>query len=188
MTTRHPGSGGRGPLAFPMIGDLVSRVPGGRRYVAGGGLALAILIIAIVAIGVSRGRRVADWAPLNVVESTEPLQELPVRIADRGEPVPPAQTYDAVLDFSSIRTLVVGVDLDYVPVGSARYDAVIRNDDGTERFREPIADSYFTDGRFMLRLQGRRLQAGDYTLDIEAFEAGSTDGRIVASSWFQLLR
>ena len=171
-----------------MIGDLVDRVPGGRRYAAAGGLALAVLIIAIVTIGVVRGHQVAAWAPVTVIESHEPLQELPVRLAEGNEPVPPAQTYDAVLDFSSIRTLVVGVDLDYVPRGAARYDAVIRNADGAERFRGRIAESYFADGRFMLRLYGRRLPAGDYTLDVESFDAGSGDGRIVASSWFQLLR
>jgi len=185
MTTR---SGGRGPLAFPMIGDLVNRVPGGRRYASTAGLALAVLIIAIVTIGVVRGRRVAAFAPATVIESHEPLQELPIRLAEGEDPVPPAQTYDAVLDFSSIRTLVVGVDLDYVPRGAARYDAVIRNADGVECFRGRIAETSFPDGRFMLRLFGRRLPAGDFTLDVEAFDAGAGDGRIVASSWFQLLR
>jgi hypothetical protein len=187
MSSHRPASGGRGPVFFPLIGDLVNRVPGGRRYVRLAGI-LLLLIAALVVIGVVRSRRVAVWAPVSVIASREPLQELPVRVAVPGEAVEPAHTYDAVLDLSSINSIVVGVDLDYIVKGIPRYDAVIRSADGSERFRSRIKQEYFADGRFMLRLFAPRFPAGDYTLDVEGFDEGATDGRIVASSWFQILR
>jgi hypothetical protein len=113
---------------------------------------------------------------------------LPIRVAQGDDPVEPAHTYDAMLDVSHVRDLVIGVDLDYVTKGLPRYDAVIRSPDGSERFRGRINQDYFKDGRFMLRLFAKRFAAGDYTLDIEGFDAGATDGRIVASSWFQVIR
>ena len=179
-------SGGRGPV-FPLIGDLVNRVPRGHRHVKIAAGLLALIIVTLVIIGLMRNRRVAEWAPLSVVTSREPLQELPIRVAEGNEPIEPAHTYDAMLDVSSIDALVVGIDLDYVPKGLPRYDAVIRTPDGAERFRDRIHPDDFTEGRCMLRLFAHRLPAGDYTLDIEGFDAGATDGRIVASSWFQVL-
>jgi hypothetical protein len=168
------------------FGGLVDRIPGGRRYARLAVGLLVLVAVAGIAIGVGRGRRVADWAPVAVVESNDPLQELPVRVAQGQDPVPPAQTYDAVLDLSTIGTLVLGVDLDYVPTGAARYEAVIRGPEGTERFRDRIAESYFAEGRFMLRLFTRRMPAGDYTLEIESFGTDAGEGRIVAASWFQV--
>ena len=172
---------------FPRIGGT-SHIPGGDRRVQ---LAIAIgalLLVCLVTIGLSRSRRAAEWAPLSVVDSHEPLQELPLRVAQGDEPVEPAHTYDAMLDVSSIKDIVVGVDLDYVPKGLVRYDAVLRSSDGSERFRGRIGENYFKEGRFMLRLFARRFDAGDYTLDIEGFDPGSNEGRIVASSWFQVTR
>jgi len=188
MSTHRRGSDGRGPLAFPPIGDLVNRVPGGRRYAGLAGAALVLVVGVIVALGVARGRRVAAWAPIDVVESRTPLQELPVRVGDGEEPVPPARAYDAVLDLSSIPSLVVGVDLDFIPKGASRYEAVIRTADGAERFRDRVPASYLTEGRFMLRLEAGRFPAGDYSLEIEAFADEAGDGRVVAASWFQVLR
>jgi hypothetical protein len=188
MSTHRAGSGGRGRLAFPLIGNLLGRVPGGSRHARVGGAVLVLLIVVIAGIGVGRGRRVAAWAPIDVVESRDPLQELPVRIAEGGEPVPPAQAYDAVLDLARISSLVVGVDLDYIPRGADHYEAVIREADGTERFRDRIAEAYFAEGRCMLRLFARRIAAGDYTLEIEAFEAATGQGRAVAAAWFQVTR
>jgi hypothetical protein len=166
----------------------VSRVAAGR-----GNLRLLIAIVmvlgfALVAFGIVRSRRVAEFAPVAVVESKEPLQELPVRTAAGEDGVEPAHTYDAMLDLSSIETIVVGVDLDYVLKGLPRYDAVIRTHEGRERFRGRIEEESFRDGRFMLRLFADRFAAGDYTLDIEAFDDGAADGRIIASSWFQVSR
>jgi len=177
----HGASGGRSPV----FGDLSKRIPGGRHIKLGAAIA-AGLVIAIIVFGIMRGQRVAEWAPVSVVDSHEPLQELPVRVAQGKEPVEPAHTYDAVLDVSSIKALVVGVDLDYVTKGLPRYDAVIRSSDGKELFRGRIQDAYFADGRFMLRLFAGRFPAGDYTLDIEGFDPGVKDGRVVASSWFQV--
>jgi hypothetical protein len=188
MSSHRPASGGRGAVFFPLIGDLVNRVPGGRRHVRLAAGILLLVIAALVAIGVARTRRVAAWAPVSVIASRDPLQDLPIRVAASGEAVEPAHTYDAVLDLSSIDAIVVGVDLDYVAKGVPRYDTVIRSADGSERFRDRIKEEYFADGRFMLRLFARGFPAGDYTLDIEGFDEGATDGRIVASSWFQVLR
>ncbi len=177
----HGASGGRGPV----FGDLAARVPGGRHIKLIAAVA-AGLVVALIIFGVMRGQRVAEFAPLSVIDSREPLQELPVRVAQGTDPIEPAHTYDAVLDVSSIKALVLGVDLDYVPKGLPRYDVVIRNSGGSEKFRGHILDNYFTEGRCMLRLFANRFPAGDYTLDIEGFDPGATDGRVVASSWFQV--
>jgi hypothetical protein len=177
----HGASGGRSPV----FGNATRRIPGGRHIKFGAAVAVG-LVIALVVISILHGKRVAEWAPDSVVNSTEPLQELPVRVAQGGQPVEPAHTYDAVLDVSSIKALVVGVDLDYVTKGLPRYDAVIRTADGTELFRGRILEHYFQEGRFMLRLFAKRFPAGDYTLDVEGFDPGARDGRIVASSWFQV--
>lgn len=179
----HGASGGRSPV-FGKVGSLI---PGGRHIRLGAAVAVGI-VVALIVVSIMHGKRVAEWAPVSVVNSSEPLQELPVRVAQGNEPVEPAHTYDAVLDFSSIKDLVVGVDLDYVTKGLPRYDAVIRTPDGSELFRGRILDHYFQEGRFMLRLFAKRMPAGDYTLDIEGFDPGAHDGRVVASSWFQVTR
>ncbi|HET6462567.1 MAG TPA: hypothetical protein VFH33_02105 [Candidatus Krumholzibacteria bacterium] len=168
-----------------MFGALATRLPGGRHLQLIATVAVGI-VVALIVFGVMRGQHVAEWAPLTVINSHEPLQELPIRVAQGKDPVEPAHTYDAVLDLSSIKALVVGVDLDYIPKGLARYDAVIRNSDGSERFRGRIVDDYLREGRCMLRLLAKRFPAGDYTLDIEGFDPGVTEGRVVASSWFQV--
>lgn len=177
----HGASGGRSPV----VGDLARRIPGGRHIKLIAAITAGILV-ALIVVGIMHGRRVAEWAPLTVVDSHEPLQELPVRVAQGRNPVEPAHTYDAVLDVSHVKALVVGVDLDYVTKGLPRYDAVIRSSEGAEKFRGRILERYFADGRFMLRLFSKRFPAGDYTLDIEGFDPGVTDGRVVASSWFQV--
>jgi hypothetical protein len=147
-----------------------------------------LLGFALVAFGIMRARRVAEFAPVSVVDSREPLQELPVRAASGDDGVEPAHTYDAMLDLSSVDTIVLGVDLDYLVKGMPRYDAVIRSPDGRERFRGRIKEESFREGRVMLRLFADRFDAGDYTLDIEGFDDGAADGRIIASSWFQVSR
>jgi hypothetical protein len=173
---------------FPFIGGLVHQVPGARTYLRLVVSIFVIMIVVLVGFGIARSRRVAEFAPVTVVDSREPLQELPIRAAQNGDAVEPAHTYDAMLDLSNLDTIVLGVDLDYVLKGLPRYDAVIRNTDGKERFRGRIKEDCFKEGRFMLRLLPRRFPAGDYTLDIEGFDDGSAEGRIIASSWFQILR
>jgi hypothetical protein len=142
----------------------------------------------MVFIGVTRTRRVAEFAPVSVIDSREPLQELPVRVAAADDAVEPAHTYDAMVDLSSLDAIVVGVDLDYIMKGLPRYDAVIRSPDGGERFRGRVKEADFKEGRFMLRLFAKRFPAGDYTLDIEGFGDGAAEGRVIASSWFQVSR
>jgi hypothetical protein len=170
----------RGRLA-PVIG----RIPGGARYAPLVGVALAVFVAIVVGLAVTRGNRVAAWAPMSVISSHDPLQELPIRVAGKNGLVRPARTHDAILDLKSISTLVVGVNLDRIPTGAARYEAVIRTDAGQERFRSTIAPEYFTEGRFMLRLYSRRFPRGDYRLEIEAVQS-ETDKRVVAVSWFQV--
>ena len=179
MSSHRP-AGGHG-RAFPgWYGG-----PSGRGHVRLLIAVVAVLTVVLVVFGTTRARRVAQFAPVSVINSKEPLQELPVRVAQGDEAVEPAHTYDAMVDLSGISQLVVGVDLDYVAKGLKRYDAVIRASDGGERFRGHIGEPYFKEGRFMLRVFAKRFPAGDYTLDIEGFDEGAGEGRIIASSWFQ---
>jgi hypothetical protein len=186
MSSRHPAPDGRRPV-FPPIRGLVHRMPGAWAHVRLIVATVALMVVVLVAVGVGRARRVAEFAPVSVVDSREPLQELPVRVASGGEAVEPAHTYDAMLDASRVGAIVVGVDLDYVMKGLPRYDVVLRGTDGSERFRGRIKEGYFREGRFMLRLFARKLPPGDYTLDVEGFDDAAAEGRIIASSWFQIL-
>jgi hypothetical protein len=182
MATRHFSETARG-----WSPGIVGRVAGTSRNVRATLVGIVIVVGVLVALTVARGRRVAEWAPLDVVSSRDPLQELPIRNAGRDGVVHPAHTYDAVLDLSRISSLVVGVDLDRIRREADRYDAVIRNEGGDEMFREPIAPGYFEDGRFMLRLFTRRFPAGVYWLEIEAAGQGE-ESRVVAASWFEVVR
>ncbi|HEX6791821.1 MAG TPA: hypothetical protein VF247_10970 [Candidatus Krumholzibacteria bacterium] len=183
MSSHRPASGGHDPVYAGRSGGQAGRSQL-RLLIA----VAAVITAALVVFGTSRARRVAEFAPVTVIDSKEPLQELPVRVAQGDDAVEPAHTYDAMLDLSNVNKLVVGVDLDYVPKGLKRYDAVIRASDGAERFRGHIGEPYFKEGRFMLRLFAKRFPAGDYTLDVEGFDEGAGEGRIIASSWFQVSR
>lgn len=178
MSTHRSPAGGRG--AFTARG-----MPGGNARVLL--VAAGVVVVALVVAGVMRGQRAAEWAPIDVVDSRDPLQELPIRVADEEGVVRPAATYDAVLDLSSIDELVLGVDLDFVPRGAGAYQAVLRDAEDREHFRGVIDGAYFDEGRFMLRLFSRRFDAADYRLEIEADDARG-DMRVVAASWFQILK
>jgi len=167
--------------------EIADRVPGGRRNVKIGLAVIAAIIVALIVLEIASARRVAQWASVDVVDSRDPLQDLPIRMASSDGAVRPAQTYDAVLDLKSIDHLVVGVDLDYLPRRESPRDIVIRTAEGTEKFRDQVPESYFTEGRFMLRLFSRQFPAGDYMLEIEALEE-SGEKRVVAASWFQVYR
>jgi hypothetical protein len=182
MSSHRPASRGRGRVRG------AGRCSTGKANVRLLAAIAAGIVAALIVLGVMNTRRVAEFAPVSVVESKEPLQELPVRTAANGDAVDPAHTYDAIIDLSRVDAIVVGVDLDYLVKGMPRYDAVIRDAEGGERFRGRIAEDYFREGRFMLRLFGNRFPAGDYTLDIEGFDTGASEGRIIASSWFQVSR
>lgn len=187
MTTRRLASSASSRLTRPWLDELADRVPGGRRNVHIGLGVLGAVIVVLVVIEIASARRVAQWAPVDVVDSRDPLQDVPIRLASSDGVVPPAQTYDAVLDLKSIDYLVVGVDLDYLPRRGSQRDVVIRNADGAERFRDRVPESYFTEGRFMLRLFSRQFRSGDYTLEIEALEENG-ERRVVAASWFQVFK
>lgn len=178
MTTRNFSEAGRSP-------GVIGRIAGSSRNVRATLLGIVLVVGVLVAFSVARSRRVAEWAPLEVVDSRDPLQELPIRIADGEGVVRPAHTYDAVLDMSRISNLVIGVDLDRVTRGPGRHDAVLRDEGGTELFRGEIEEHYFRDGRFMLRLFAGRFPAGVYWLEIEAV---NEDARVIAASWFEVLR
>ncbi len=165
--------------------ELADRVPGGRRNVTIGLAVLGAVVAALIVLEIVSVRRVAEWASVDVVDSRDPLQDLPIRLAGSDGAVRPAQTYDAVLDLKGIDHLVVGVDLDYLPRQDTEREVVIRGTDGGEKFRDDVPVSYFTEGRFMLRLFSRHFPPGDYTLEIEALE-GAAEKHVVAASWFQV--
>ncbi len=169
-----------------LLSSLASRIPGNSRNAQVTLVAVAAVIVALIVAGVMRGQRVAEWTSVKVVTSRDPLQELPIRVAGRDGVVRPAHTHDAVLNLKSISSLVVGVDLDYVPRGATRYEAVIRTDAGKERFRDTIDPAYFKEGRFMLRLFSKQFPTGEYLLEIEGVRS-ETDKRVVAASWFQVV-
>jgi hypothetical protein len=181
------GTRARGPLVFPLIGDLVNQVPGGRKYAWIAAATLIVLLVGLITAGIVRSRRYAAWAPIDVVESRDPLQDLPIRVAGSNGAVAPARTYDAMLDLSSIASIVIGVDLDYIPRGAARYDVTVQAEDGDVCFQDTIAPDYFKEGRFMLRLFSHRFRPGAYLLEIMAYDAGD-NGRVVGASWFQLTK
>jgi hypothetical protein len=187
MTTRHSTSSIAGRPARPWLDGLADRVPGGRRNARIALAAFAAVLVTLIVLQIASSRRVAQWAPVEVVTSREPLQDLPIRLASSDGAVRPAHTYDAVFDLKAIDHLVVGVDLDYLPRQGTHRDVVIRTGDGSEKFRSPVPESYFTEGRFMLRLFSRQFPSGDYTLEIEALEDGG-DRHVVAASWFQVSR
>lgn len=176
-----------GRPARPWLDEIADRVPGGRRNARIVLVAFAVVLVGLVVLEIVTARRVAQWAPVDVVASRDPLQELPIRLASADGSVRPAQTYDAVFDLKSIDHLVVGVDLDYLPRQGTNRDVVIRAADGTEMYRDAMPESYFTEGRFMLRLFSRHFPSGDYTLEIEGLES-SGETRVVAASWFQISR
>ncbi len=185
MTTRRLASHASTRPARPWIDELADRVPGGRRNVSIGLSVLGAIVATLIVIQVVSMRKVAEWAPIDVVDSRDPLQDLPIRLAAADGTVRPAQTYDAVIDLKGIDHLVVGVDLDYLPRQDTEREVLIRAADDRVKFRDHVPDSYFTEGRFMLRLYSRHFPAGDYTLEIEAPEAGG-EAHVVAASWFQV--
>lgn len=187
MTTRRLDSSLSTRPGRPWIDELADRVPGGRRNAMIGLAVLGSILVVLVALEIASARRVAEWTPVDVVDSRDPLQDLPIRLASSDGSVRPAQTYDAILDLKSIDHLVVGVDLDYLPRRDSPREVVIRNSEGVEKFRDQVPESYFTEGRFMLRLFARHFSSGDYTLEIEALEAPG-EAMVVAASWFQVTR
>src|SRR5262245_12414206 len=112
MTTRRLASHASTRAARPWMDELADRVPGGRRNVTIGLAVLGAIVLVLVGLEIASARRVAQWAPVDVVDSRDPLQDLPIRLAASDGMVRPAQTYDAVLDLKGIDHLVVGVDLD----------------------------------------------------------------------------
>lgn len=187
MTTRRLASSLSTRPARPWMDALADHVPGGRRNTKIGLAVLCSILVVLIGLEIGSARRVAQWASVDVVDSRDPLQDLPIRLASSDGSVRPAQTYDALLDLKSIDHLVVGVDLDYLPRRDSPREVVIRNGEGVEKFRDQVPDSYFTEGRFMLRLYSRHFSSGDYTLEIEALEA-SGEAMVVAASWFQVTR
>ena len=169
----------------PWMDELADRVPGGRRNLQAGIALMAAVGVAFLAHEIVSARRVAQWAPVDVVDSRDPLQDLPIRLASAGGEIRPAPTYDAVLDLKAIDHLVVGVDLDYLPRRGAPRDVVIRTSEGEEKFRDHVPESYFTQGRFMLRLFSKHFPSGEYMLEIEAHEQ-TGEVAVVAASWFQV--
>ncbi len=184
MTTRRLSST-LSSRSRPWMDELADRVPGGRRNLQAGIAMMAAVLVALLVHEIVSARRVAQWAPVDIVDSRDPLQDLPVRLASSSGEIRPAPTYDAVLDLKAIDHLVVGVDLDFLPRRGAPRDVVIRTSTGDVKFRAHVPESYFTQGRFMLRLFSRHFPSGEYMLEIEAPEQ-SGEVAVVAASWFQV--
>jgi len=108
-----------------------------------------------------RGTKVyASWETAAVIATNVPMQE--IRITTRSNGSPPVTD----LNLSHHDEFVIGVDLDRLRKRNANYRAVVRNSEGVELFRDAIADNYFEEGRFLLRLMPRSFDAGIYVLAI----------------------
>ncbi|MDH3197463.1 MAG: hypothetical protein OEO21_04405 [Candidatus Krumholzibacteria bacterium] len=149
---------------------LVALVPPQRRAAVVTTLVTAAVAVTVAVVYTSRtvtGGPAAQWAPLDVLSSRTPVQELPIRLATRGGGGGGAEP-DATLNMRRIDHIVIVVDLDRVAAGADQYQVVITDAQAVEIFRDAIAQKYFDDGRFFLDLRGRRFSAGDYVLQIEA--------------------
>jgi hypothetical protein len=130
---------------------------------------------------------VAGWAPLNVIETNVPLQELLIRKMRRGK-IPPANGVDVTLNFRGIRKLVIAVDLDFVGKKASSHEVIVRNQEGDSVYREAIPQVYLDDGRAFLRLIPKLFEEGQtYTLEVLAHYDNGTL-RILAQSAFDVLK
>jgi hypothetical protein len=130
---------------------------------------------------------VAGWAPLDVIETRAPLQEVLVRKIRRGR-IPRATGTDVTLDFRGIKELVIAVDLDFIEQKSSRHEVVVRDPEGAVAFHEEIPQFYLDDGRFFLRLVPKQFEMERlYELDLVAHHA---DGSllVIAESVFDVLK
>ncbi len=129
---------------------------------------------------------VAGWAPLSVIETNVPLQELLIRKMRRGK-IPPATGVDVTLDFRGIRKLVIAVDLDFVGKKASSHEVIVRNPEGESVYQEAIPQVYLDDGRAFLRLIPKLFEEGQtYTLEIVAHYNNGTL-RVLAQSAFDVL-
>jgi hypothetical protein len=130
---------------------------------------------------------VAGWAPLNVIESNVPLQELLIRKMRRGK-IRPANGVDVTLNFRGIRKLVIAVDLDFVGTKASLHEVIVRNPEGKSVYQEAIPQVYLDDGRAFLRLIPKLFEEGQtYTLEVVAHHNDGTP-KVLAESAFDVLK
>lgn len=150
-------------------------------------VAAAIIVAGQLIAEKKEASPVAGWAPLSVIESNAPLQELLIRRMRRGT-IPPARGVDVTLDFRGISKLVIAVDLDFVGKRASSYEVVVRNPEGKSVYQEMIPQVYLDDGRAFLRLIPRLFDEGQiYALEVVAhYDDGAR--RVLAESAFDVVK
>jgi len=128
---------------------------------------------------------VAGWAPLDVIQTNVPLQEVLVRKIRNGR-IPKRNGPDVTLDFRGIDKLVIAVDLDFIDRRVPSYDVTVWNPQGESVFQEEIPQVYLDDGRFFLGLIPKLFeQELTYTLELIAHHENGAR-RVVAESVFDV--
>ena len=150
-------------------------------------LAAAAIVIPSLMKETKEPSPVAGWAPLNVIETNVPLQELLIRKMRRGK-IPRATGVDVTLNFRGIRKLVIAVDLDFVGKIASSHEVIVRNPEGESVYQEAIPQVYLDDGRAFLRLIPKLFEEGQtYTLEVVAHYDNGTL-RVLAQSVFDVLK
>jgi hypothetical protein len=150
-------------------------------------LTAAALVYALVFAGGKDVSPVAGWAPLDVIETRVPLQEVLIRKMRNGR-IARARGTDVTLDFRGVDKLVIAVDLDFIKGKQLPYELIVRDPDGTGVFQEQIPQEYLDDGRFFLRLIPKQFELDQtYKLELISHRADGSN-RVVAESVFDVLK
>jgi hypothetical protein len=159
-----------------------------RNAVIGGAAVLLIaagITFAILRTGGQKPSPVAGWAPLDVIETRVPLQEVLVRRIRNGR-IPKARRPDVTLDFQGVDELVIAVDLDFIDRRASSYEVILWDPQGDSVFREEIPQVYLDDGRFFLKLVPKLFQPDlMYTLELVAIRHNGAQ-HVVAESLFDV--
>lgn len=175
------------PLEDTLNSALAFLVRPRNAIIFGGALLLivAAIVTAVVITGDKKERLIAGWEPLDVIETSVPLQEVIVRKMYRGR-IPRASGPDVTLDFRGIDRLVIAVDLDFIKGKSSPHDVIVRNPAGMNVYQEPIPQLYLDDGRFFLRLVPNQFEEGQlYKLELVTYHADESI-LVVAESVFDV--
>ena len=181
-TAPAPPSGVRG-----VLDQILARIPGPKNALAYGGLAVALMaVIVIVGIRLGGTSKVAGWASLDVIETSVPIQEVPMRIVRRGVPRGTVGS-DTMLDVENLNRFVIAVDLDFVDGSAMSYEIEIKDFADEIVWSGEIPEEHLNDGRALINLRTKHFPDGRYTLDILAYE---TDGftSTIAETSFEISR
>jgi hypothetical protein len=150
---------------------------------------VAAVVLSLVLFGpaTKEASPVSGWAPLDVIETRTPLQEVLIRTTSGGR-IPAADGTDVTLDFRGIKTLVIAVDLDFIKGKTEPHEVVVHNPEGQVVFQEAVPQIYLDDGRFFLRLIPRVFET-DQTYKLELRAGGDAgESLLVAESVFDVLK